>query len=84
MKLFLLVVTILTGGNYSCGQRAANEPNVDTADTLITNEPNVDTADTLIANEPLGFAVCTSMTDATPYPLTGGGKGRSVTLLGWS
>lgn len=32
------------------------------------------------SSKPFGFAVCSSMTDATPYRLTGGGKGRSITL----
>lgn len=34
-----------------------------------------------VKGKPFGFAVCTSMTDATPYNLNGGGKGRTVTLV---
>ena len=30
--------------------------------------------------KPFGFAVCTSMTDATPYPVTGGGNGKRIVL----
>lgn len=32
-------------------------------------------------DEPWGFAVCTSLSDSTRYPLTGGNGGRSITLV---
>lgn len=33
-----------------------------------------------VEGKPFGFAVCTSMTDATPYQVTGGGNGSRVVL----
>lgn len=33
-----------------------------------------------VVGQPIGFATCTSLTDATPYAVTGGGNGKAITL----